>query len=70
VLLRVRAETCGLRPLRGQTGSAPDSLFRPFLSVPQAPGNGPKSTRLFVYGQEDQQLTSGRIDRFICGIGR
>ena len=41
VLLRVRAETCGLRPLRGQTGSAPDSLSSGhFSQYPRRPEMG------------------------------
>ena len=41
VLLRVRAETCGLRPLRGQTGSAPDSLSSGhFSQYPRPPEMG------------------------------
>ncbi len=41
MLLRVRAETCGLRPLRGQTGSAPDSLSSGhFSQYPRPPEMG------------------------------
>lgn len=46
------------------------SLFRPFLSAPLMPENGPKSTRASALDQQDQRLTGGRIEWFELSIGR
>ncbi len=63
VLLRVRAETCGLRPLRGQTGSAPDSLSSDLFSqYPRRPemGRSPQGSLSM-----DKKINNLRVDESI-----
>ena len=61
VFLRVHAETCGLRPLHGQTGSAPGSLSSGhFSQYPWRPetGRSPQSPRIRV-----NKINKLRMDR-------
>ena len=69
VSARVHADSCGLR---GSVGSPENACFfpsRPFFSPTSPPRSGLKSAKSALAIVINQCVTSGRIKRFVFGIG-